>query len=80
MKTCKDKACIRWKDLDGILHALKSDLQVINGLELTIRQTWVDKCPKADLEPIISQINRLRWRIQDRVEQLNDVVNENNKE
>jgi hypothetical protein len=77
MKHCKGKACISWIDLDGILHALKSDLQVINGVELTIRQTWVDKCPKADLEPIVAHLNKLRWRLQDRVQQLNEVITKN---
>ena len=79
MKTCKDKACIKWKDLDTIVHALKSDIVVINGVELTTRQVGV----KTDIEavdPIIASLNKLRWRLMDRVQQLNDVVNENNKE
>lgn len=77
MKKCKDKACVKWDELDGILHALKSDMQVVTGVEMTVRRTWVDKCPKADLEPIVAHLNKLRWRLQDRVQQINDIVTEN---
>ncbi len=79
MKTCKGKACIKWEDLDCIIHNLKIDIQVATGVELTVRRTWVNQCPKEALEPIVDHLNRLRWRLQDRVQQLNDVVSENDK-
>ena len=77
MKRCKDKACVKWDALDGILHALKSDLTVITGVELTLRQTWAKSCPKEAVEPIIDHLNKLRWRIQDRVQQVNEIITEN---
>jgi len=79
MKRCKDKACVKWRDLDEISHALKSDITVINGLELSIRQLWVRMDCKEDIEPSIGHLNRLRWRLMDRVSQLNDIVIENDK-
>jgi hypothetical protein len=79
MKTCKDRAFIKWTDLDGIIHNLKSDIQVLNGVELTIRRTWVDKLANEDLKPIVDHLNRLRWRLQDRLKQLDEVIEANDK-
>lgn len=77
MKRCKDKACVKWEALDELKHALNGDLQVVNGLELTIRQSWFKEGCKGDLEPIMRVLNGIRWKLQDRVEQVNDIVTEN---
>jgi hypothetical protein len=76
----KKSAVVKWEHLEAMQHDLKGDITFINGLDILVRQTWFKSCPKEDLEPVISHLNKLRWRIQDRVEQINDIVNDNNKE
>lgn len=79
MKRCKNLACVKWTALDELEHALKGDITVINGLELTVRQTWHKTGCKEEIEPVIRVLNMLRWRLQDRIGQINDVVIENDK-
>lgn len=80
MKRCKNLACVKWDTLDSIKHALNSDLTVINGLELSIRQSWFKDSGKGDLNAVIGVLNTLRWRLMDRVGQINDIIIENDKE
>lgn len=80
MKRCKNLACVKWTALDDLEHALKSDIMVVTGIEATVKQTWLKTGSKEDIDPILRALDKMRWRLQDRIEQINDIVNDNNKE